>query len=1111
MKKKYLSLLACLGSLCCFGQIPSITLSGQENNSVKLRHLKVTVQVLGNIAQVKTTMTFFNSSSRPLEGELNFPMPDGVSVSHYALDFNGVLRDAVVVENQKAKQVFESIERRRVDPGLLEKTEGNNYKTRIYPIPANGARTVEIGYNEVLKPDANNNFAFQLPLQYTDKLQSLELIVDVIGATEAPIVNSEESQHLVFQLNQQIWHSTLKLTDTDIKKGIAFVMPNRSAVTQSIMQDNDGYKYFLINPSLNDSLKNKTKPTKITVLWDVSLSALNRNKVAEISLLQKYLSWIGNTDVQLITFNQGIKTNTDFKIINGNSNDLLTTIKNEIIDGGTSYDGIEKAVNDNANEVLLFSDGQNGLGVNKKFFTKKIPFYAIISAPSSNLESLKPVCFANGGDIIQLLTDSVNALNSLTHNKLYYLGYKNNSDVTNVYPSIIRPVNADGFKITGVSTADKTSLVLLFGYGNKATIEMPVTLESLPKKAPDYGLDKIWAQEKIAELETEYPVDNALITSLGKKYTIVTHGTSLMVLETANDYVRYNIDPPASLKDQCAVIRKQQGAGVTTIPVVDFTKQWQNFLSWYDKDYNVKSVFDKSANKSPKAVTRTGNSNTVINNSATGSSLIQETNSVSPIASSPSMRQENSSVQAATVVTRDTASFANNTLDQVVVVGYGTQKRKDMTGSISTVSGKEIKDLPSTDVGVMLQGRVPGVEVINASGEPGSQAQLTIRGVGSLNQPPPLYVIDGVIQQTNPINTNGPQVSININPADIESISVLKDAAATAIYGASASGGVILITTKKGTAGELYQFEDGSADDSIVTIDDCIRVLSKTPMKSKYKKYLSLREQFVDNADFYFQVSQYFESQKMNDIAFTIMCNVAELSLQNADLYKALGYSLWKMDKQKEALTVFEKVAEWRSFEPQSFRDLGLALQANQQYQLAADTLQYALQVLANTDRGTAFDGMETTLLLELNHLQKEHPEVVLKSFNAYKKDVPLGLSIILNWNRNDTDNDIYITDPNGEICWYGHAQTAAGAWLINDQTNGYGPEQVVIKKAIKGKYKISVHFYGSSNFKDFNTSSIFIQATTNAGESDEINTYYCKQLLAQVNATIELGTIEIK
>jgi TonB-linked SusC/RagA family outer membrane protein len=128
-------------------------------------------------------------------------------------------------------------------------------------------------------------------------------------------------------------------------------------------------------------------------------------------------------------------------------------------------------------------------------------------------------------------------------------------------------------------------------------------------------------------------------------------------------------------------------------------------------------------------------------------------------------------------------------LDEVVVVGYGTQRRKDVTGSVASVKGGAIKDLPYTDVTAALQGRAAGVEVINASGQPGAMTpEIIIRGLSSLHQPAPLYIVDGVRVPGD-----------NINIQDIATIDILKDASAAAIYGSAAAGGVILITTKKGS------------------------------------------------------------------------------------------------------------------------------------------------------------------------------------------------------------------------------------------------------------------------------------------------------------------------
>ncbi|WBL27043.1 SusC/RagA family TonB-linked outer membrane protein [Zunongwangia sp. HGR-M22] len=163
-------------------------------------------------------------------------------------------------------------------------------------------------------------------------------------------------------------------------------------------------------------------------------------------------------------------------------------------------------------------------------------------------------------------------------------------------------------------------------------------------------------------------------------------------------------------------------------------------------------------------------------------------------------------------------------LDEVLVVGYGTQKKSDLTGSVSSVSDEEFNKGINTNPGNLLQGKVSGLNVTNASGEPGSGQDIIIRGVGTLRSgTSPLYVIDGFVldnsstgMQTNPLNF--------INTEDIESINVLKDASAAAIYGSRAANGVVVITTKKGKAGRTQI--NFSASTAISSIANKIDVFS---------------------------------------------------------------------------------------------------------------------------------------------------------------------------------------------------------------------------------------------------------------------------------------------
>ena len=131
-------------------------------------------------------------------------------------------------------------------------------------------------------------------------------------------------------------------------------------------------------------------------------------------------------------------------------------------------------------------------------------------------------------------------------------------------------------------------------------------------------------------------------------------------------------------------------------------------------------------------------------------------------------------------------------LDEVIVVGYGTMKKSDMTGAISSVDTEELVKRTTTNPAEALQGKIAGVNIMKAGGNAGAGVSVKIRGVKSFGDNEPLYIIDGFPGDIN-----------NVNPVDIESMEILKDGAAAAIYGSVAANGVVIITTKNGKKGEM--------------------------------------------------------------------------------------------------------------------------------------------------------------------------------------------------------------------------------------------------------------------------------------------------------------------
>jgi TonB-linked SusC/RagA family outer membrane protein len=173
-----------------------------------------------------------------------------------------------------------------------------------------------------------------------------------------------------------------------------------------------------------------------------------------------------------------------------------------------------------------------------------------------------------------------------------------------------------------------------------------------------------------------------------------------------------------------------------------------------------------------------------------------------------------------------------NNLDEVVVVGYGTKTRKDLTGAISSVKGQELAKVPVQNVAQALQGRIAGMQVTMPDGTPGAEPSIRIRGGGSITQSnEPLYVVDGVAQ------TGGLSF---LDPMDIESMDVLKDAASTAIYGAQGANGVVLVTTKKAKGGKLTLSYDTYGG---------IKTIAKTlPVMNPYQFTQLLYEAATDDA-----------------------------------------------------------------------------------------------------------------------------------------------------------------------------------------------------------------------------------------------------------------------
>jgi len=231
-------------------------------------------------------------------------------------------------------------------------------------------------------------------------------------------------------------------------------------------------------------------------------------------------------------------------------------------------------------------------------------------------------------------------------------------------------------------------------------------------------------------------------------------------------------------------------------------------------------------------------------------------------------------------------------LEEVVVIGYGTVRKSDLTGSVSSIRGKELNTVPSINPMQSLQGKVAGVQVASSSGAPGAETYVRIRGVGTFNDASPIYVVDGVILQNIDY----------LNSGDIESMEVLKDASATAIYGARGANGVIIVTTKKGaTSGSNFPTIN-------LTVDYSIQQLAKKIDLLDGREYATVRNKI--NPGTYNNIDALPNTDWQDEIFTTAPIQNYQLSIAGGSdkfqYYTSLGY--FKQDGIIEK-SVYERVS----------------------------------------------------------------------------------------------------------------------------------------------------------------------------------------------------------
>ena len=464
-----------------------ITGENAKENPVHLTLASKSEEIIGNLKITTMNLIVANESSRILEGELEFPLDEGESVIGYAIDVNGKLRQGVVVEKDKGRKVFEAVVRQGIDPGLIEKTSGNNFKTRVYPIPAKGLRQIQI----VVQGEVKN------PAEMKQGVFTETIGKDTYFYWNKPISASERAKKLPKNLTVW-WDISGSVEKRNLGTEIAFLK---------------AYAKKLDNPKIT------VYPFANEIHAGRVFEITGEKSLSELESFIKNLEYDGATNLaydwtafggdEILIFTDGLSNWDDSYAKNGGNGEknarkgaAIYTIN---ASPSADHDWLSSLAQKSGGRYINLSS-QNGKSiVDEKISLMLVEPYRLIRAEYDS------------------------------------------KAVSDIFPEEGSIVGAN-FSLTGLLKKKNAEIKLYFGHGNTVEESVSVKVSAADSNESEY-VARQWASEKIGILSQNYDKNREEIISLSKKFGIVTKDTSLIVLDTAADYARYGIVPPKSDKE----------------------------------------------------------------------------------------------------------------------------------------------------------------------------------------------------------------------------------------------------------------------------------------------------------------------------------------------------------------------------------------------------------------------------------------------------------------------------------------------------------------------------------------------------------------------------------
>ena len=504
---------------CAFAGIPSLSVvKDGRRQDVEVEKVNVEVHVEGGFAKTSVTMDFFNATNLNQEGEFVLPLPDGATVSDYALEVKGWMRKATVVEKERAIRAYEEIKAKNIDPGIVTREVGNVYRTRIFPIEPKKSKRVTVGYVEEMKV-VDGKFVYELPFDLNEgdvKVIVTGDFLEVKGPKGLKMTSSDEG-------------FTGEAKDTSVKGMLLVHQDDEKDIARVFSVGEERFVHFSgMIPKRVLEAKAK-KPESVRLLWDGSAGGYSRDLEKEFSVLDAFFKELGDVQVSLDIVDLSVKSHGDFVVKNGNWKDVRKILESVEYDGVADWGKVNWSKM-NEDRVIV-------VGAERVFFpiksTRCRSVLHVLSSAKVADAHFHNMSVQSGGRVMNLNSiDERDVVRELIMLRPRVMKVKGVSDV--------HSWERNGCLTWVGKFQNKRKFSVVYGIGMDVVLEQSVSVEQ--ELTGGEIIRRAWSQKELASIEG-VEGDKEVI-DFCKKYHLVSDLTAMIVLERFEDHVKYEIPPP---------------------------------------------------------------------------------------------------------------------------------------------------------------------------------------------------------------------------------------------------------------------------------------------------------------------------------------------------------------------------------------------------------------------------------------------------------------------------------------------------------------------------------------------------------------------------------------